>query len=50
MCANCDWENAAEQANEMLDDDSLRFASDTIESIRDWIEENEHVTDAQRPL
>lgn len=47
MCDGCEWENRLDQANEMLDDVSLEFAYDTIEGIRDWIEENEHATEQQ---
>lgn len=47
MCAECEWENRLEQAEEMLDDDSLQFAYDTILGIKEWIEENEHVTENQ---
>jgi hypothetical protein len=48
MCSSCEWELAADQANEMLDDDSLEFAYSTIEGIRNWIEQSEHVTEAQQ--
>lgn len=48
MCADCDWEEALEQANRLLDDGRYAFASETIEGIADWIEERQHVTDAQQ--
>lgn len=49
MCDKCNWESALALADEMLDDPEERysFADDTISDIRDWIEENEHVTENQ---
>jgi len=48
MCADCDWEEALEQANRLLDDGRFVFATQTVEGIADWIESNQHVTDAQQ--
>ena len=48
MCADCDWESAAADCQELLSDPDFEFASDTLEGIKDWIETHEHVTMKQR--
>jgi len=56
MCGNCNWEEAHAQAQELLEllDQLPDAAEEFAESVREktegilvWIEESEHVTDAQ---
>jgi hypothetical protein len=56
MCETCDWEGALELAEEIQDEAeelperAEDFASSVTETATDmatWIEENEHVTEAQ---
>ena len=48
MCDACDWEELVERIDELIDSDDADFALDTLESMRDWITDNEHCTDRQR--
>jgi len=48
MCDSCDWEDTLEWIDEILGMERAQFAQDTLESIRDWIEENEHCTEGQK--
>lgn len=47
MCINCDWEKILKRINTLLEKDDYEWAFDTLEGIKEWIEEHEHVTDAQ---
>ena len=56
MCDSCDWAQALTDIDEILEtlpdlpERAFDFASsvhDTLENMRDWIVENEHVTDPQ---
>ena len=47
MCSSCDWESTLEACEELLGDTDYEFASNTLSSIKDWIETNEHVTTRQ---
>lgn len=49
MCEKCNWESMLDLADEMLDDEEERylFAEDTIFNIRQWIDDNSHVTEPQ---
>lgn len=56
MCDSCDWQQAIKDIDEILEtlpdlpERAFDFASgvsDTLESIRAWILENEHVTEPQ---
>jgi hypothetical protein len=46
--SNNEWIIYLDMADEMLLDEDYEFASDTIQGIRDWIADNEYVTDAQK--
>ena len=48
MCNSCGWEAHLVEIEEMLEDENYEFASDTLEGIRDWIEENNHITENQQ--
>lgn len=48
MCNRCNWESSLDLSEELMNDSDYEFAIDTVENIHDWIEENEHVTDAQQ--
>jgi len=48
MCKNCEWDEVMEDIDEMLEDEDYEFATDTLESIRGWVLDNEHVTDGQK--
>mgnify|MGYP001358390566 CR=1 FL=1 len=56
MCSTCDWRDALEEIRDVLADVELLperaegFAAsveEKLDSMAAWIEENEHVTDAQ---
>lgn len=47
MCKDCDWEEALEELDEMLEEDRYEFAVDTLEGIREWILDHEHCTPDQ---
>ena len=47
MCDSCAWSDKLVELEEMLDDSQFRFAGDTLEGIREWVEEHEHITDKQ---
>ena len=47
MCDDCGWEDALEEIDGLLDDESVEFAHDTLEGIKGWVTEKEHVTDGQ---
>lgn len=48
MCSRCDWEDVLERIEEMLGDSDYDFARDTLEGIREWVEDEEHVTERQK--
>ena len=57
MCNDCEWETALEHAEDLIvrAEDLPERAADFAESIQEtlkgiaaWVEENEHVTDAQQ--
>lgn len=57
MCENCDWQEWLARIREIqellpdLPEKAFDFASgvhDTLEGIGSWVEENEHITDAQK--
>jgi len=47
MCDKCNWESYLDLADEILDDESLNFAEDTVMNIQAWIDDNSHVTENQ---
>jgi len=47
MCKYCDWEDMLATIEEMMDDDDFDFAYDTLSGIKDWVEENHHITERQ---
>ena len=48
MCDSCDWEDVLEEIDDMVSEERYDFAADTLNGIRDWIEENQHVTERQK--
>jgi len=48
MCDSCEWEDLVADIDELLDDESAEFATDTLEGIREWVVKNEHCTEAQK--
>ena len=48
VCQSCDWEEALDEIDEMLDDERYSFAVDTLEGIKEWVAKAEHVTDKQK--
>ena len=48
MCQDCEWEGLLEQIDQLLDDEQYEFAQDTLEGIREWVEEQEHCTEKQK--
>lgn len=48
MCMNCEWDEYLEKVNDMLDSGDYYKSEEFLESVRDWIEEKEHVTDKQK--
>jgi len=47
MCDQCDWEDKVNEMEEMCDDPTYDFCLDTIESMLDRIETNQHITKKQ---
>jgi|GEM_PF-1666211 len=45
---SCGWHELSDEIQDMLDDDRYEFANDTLIGISDWINENEHCTEAQK--
>ena len=48
MCKKCGWEEVLDQTKDMLENDQFKFAFETIEGIREWVEDNAHVTEKQK--
>ena len=48
MCNSCDWEDTLEWLEDLLDNEHAQFAEDTLQSIYDWIIDNEHCTESQK--
>jgi hypothetical protein len=49
MCQECEWEKFVEYMdNNILGDPDFDWATDTLEGIRETVEEKEHITDRQR--
>ena len=48
MCENCEWQEVADEIDDMMTQEKYDFALDTLESIHDWITENKHVTPGQQ--
>ena len=47
MCDECNYEDYLEEMEMMSADEAYEFAWDTIGGIYDWVEEKEHITEAQ---
>lgn len=49
MCDKCEWVEAAENADNLINDDDHRFswAFDTLSGIKDTIASTKHVTEGQ---
>ena len=47
MCSQCEWERWESVLETMLDDDDYGFAGDTLEGIKGWVTEHQHVTPKQ---
>jgi hypothetical protein len=45
---SCGWHDLSDEIQDMLDDGRYEFANDTLCGIMDWVNENEHCTEAQR--
>ena len=49
MCSRCEWDHWLSVIDDMLlETDDYEFATDTLEGIRKWVSENEHITDNQK--
>ena len=48
MCKSCDWESYIDDIDNALDDEDYEFAEDSLSGIKSWVEENEHITPAQK--
>lgn len=48
MCDHCDYEEVLSTIDDMLMYDEYDFARDTLEGIRDWIQDKHHVTERQK--
>ena len=47
MCSQCEWQRWEAVISDMLDDEDYGFAGDTLEGIKEWIIEHNHVTPKQ---
>jgi len=45
---SCGWHELSDEVQDLLDDDRYEFANDTLIGVSDWINENEHCTEAQK--
>jgi len=48
MCVECNWQYAIEDIDEMLEEYNYQFAEYTLTGIRDWVDKNKHITEAQQ--
>ena len=48
MCTECSWPEFLEQLEDLIEDERYGFASQTLNGIHDWVEENEHCTQNQK--
>ena len=48
MCRQCDWQEYVERVERMINSGDFNFAEDTLQGILTWVEENEHITPAQK--
>ena len=48
MCQNCEYEDYIEKCDELLEDDRMGWCSDTVDRIKNWIEEHKHITERQQ--
>jgi dihydroneopterin aldolase len=47
MCSKCDYEIWIDKMEEMLEDSDYEFAEDTVTSILEWVQDNDHITENQ---
>ncbi len=47
MCNRCEWEDHLETLSGLVDDPDYEWAS-ILPSIKEWVEENEHITPRQK--
>jgi hypothetical protein len=47
MCDYCEWEDYVEKIDNMLSDGKYDFAIETLKGIKEWVEDNGHITDRQ---
>ncbi len=48
MCKECDFQVYSDKCVEILACEKLEWCHETTDSIKDWIDENSHVTEKQR--
>lgn len=48
MCDHCKSDEFLEELEDIISDDTYKFAYETLYDIYTWVEENEHVTPNQR--
>jgi len=48
MGSNCNWEDELTELEDMIDDGRFSYAGRVLKGIRDWVTENEHITDSQK--
>lgn len=47
MCDSCEYEDLLDKINELTDDESFEWASDTLHGIHDTVESRSHATERQ---
>lgn len=48
MCSKCEYKKYINICEDILSDWDNDWCWDTIEGIKNWVEDNEHITDAQK--
>jgi hypothetical protein len=48
MCGHCEYEYWLEEIFELQEIGDYDWAADTLDGIRTWVEENEHITERQK--
>lgn len=47
MCRKCSWVDWLKEIEDMEASGEYDWAEETLKGIKDWVEENEHITEKQ---
>lgn len=48
MCQECDFQDYINKCEEILACEKLSWCHETTEGIKDWVEDNSHITEKQQ--